>query len=208
MTIFKTPPTFVILILASLSVGGCSTPAALTTLTKETGDNAVALSVALSNLEKKSKSTADIRIASAARLSGVIDRVEFRRRRNKEMIKAYEDADAWSAYEAIIKRTDGEVMKIKAAAESSENARKSIAEKLVPLDSDADELRNLGADLLKFSKEDSKFDRGRFFVDFVAGVIKDLEKSDESGDKAKNKAEMAVKKAEAEVKNASNRAPK
>ena len=196
MADYRTAPVIAFLIAGSLMIAGCSTPAALSKLTKETGDNAIALSVALSNLEKKSQETANIRIAAAARLAGVISRIESRRRSEMELIKAYEDANAGAAYAAIITLSDAEAAKTAKAAESSEIARKIFTGKLKSLDSDADDLRNLGAELLKFSKEDGKFDRAKFFIDFVKGVIEDLEKSDKSGDKAKGAAEAAVKKAE------------
>lgn len=192
----RTAQMITVLIAGSLMIAGCSTPTALSKLTKETGDNAIALSVALSNLEKKSKETATVRIAAAARLDSVISRIESRRRSERDLIKIYEDADAVAAYADIITLSDAEAAKTATAAQSSEIARKIFTGKLKPLDSDADDLRKLGVELLKFSKEDGKFDRAKFFIDFVKGVIKDLEKSDKSGDRAKDKAKAAVKKTE------------
>lgn len=185
-----------VLLAASLVMVGCSTPKALTELTSETGDNAIALSVALANLERQSEETAELRMAAAARLSGIISRVEARRRRERGLIKAYEDANAVNAFAAILKLSNDEVAKIPAAAESAENERKAFKATLKPLDSDADDLRKLGTQLLKFSKEGSRFDRAKFYIAFVKGVIEDLKKADDGKEEAKDKAEESVKKAE------------
>ena len=74
----RTAPNIALLLVALLAIAGCSTPASLSNLTKETGSNAVALSVALSNLEKKSKETATLRIAAAARLDDLVNFIPAR----------------------------------------------------------------------------------------------------------------------------------
>jgi hypothetical protein len=186
----------IISFLVAFAVSACATPPALTKLTRETGDNAISLSVALSNLEKKSRETSKVRIDTIARLAGVIARHKAAHAHEVAMVSAFENAKVGKAHAAILTLSDEEAARFAATAQSSENDRSETLKKIAALDSDADDLRNLGGELLKFSKEEGALDRGKFFVAFVKAVVNDLKKSEEAGDKAKGAAEEAVKKVE------------
>jgi hypothetical protein len=192
----RTGLTFALLVAGGFLVGACSTPDALGKLTEATGNNALALSVALTNLEKKSKEASALKIAAAARLSTVLARSETERRHKRTMIHAYEDSTAKGAYEEIKKLSLDAAKKAAAATESSVIAEKAITDKIKPLDSDADALRKLGTDLLEFSKEDGKFERAKAFIEFVKAVVKDLKKADDTGAAAKAKTTSAIAKTE------------
>lgn len=203
MVTLRQPLTALVGLALVLSISACATPKALRNLTQETGDNAIALSVALSRLEKQSRETAEARAAGAARLTAELARLEHSLSRTIAMVEAYESPEAVADYKAVMKDlADNALPKAKLAGESSQNVKDEIVARLKPLDSDAKTLRQVGVELLKFSKEDGRFDRVRFFVKFVKAVLDDVKKAREAGEKAKGQATEATKKAPANAEDA------
>lgn len=199
MTSLRRPLTALTGLALVLFVSACTVPGSLRVLTKEAGDSSIALSVALSNLEKRLREIAEARAASTARFASELARSDHSLARTIAMVEMYESPKAAADYKGLRKLLDEALTKVKPAGKTSKNVEKEIINKLESLDSDAKALRQVGVSLLKFSKEAGRFERVQFFAEFVNSVINDVKKARAAGDKAKKQANEAIEKAPQDI---------